>query len=70
VSNRSKAVFLLDDLIGGYLQSDWNHKIEFLGSLPIDDQLELARLRIAPISKNTSERRRASLLTPRRMRST
>jgi hypothetical protein len=44
VSNRSKTVFLLDDLVGGHLHDQRHREAECLRRFEIDDEFELGRL--------------------------
>ena len=44
MSNRTKTVFLLDDLIGGHLHDQRYREAEPLCRFEIDDQFELGRL--------------------------
>ena len=44
VSNRSKTVFLLDDLVGGHLHDQRHREAERLRRLEIEHQLEFGRL--------------------------
>src|SRR5260370_563941 len=43
VSNRSKTVFLLDDLVGGHLHDQRHREAERLRRFEIDDEFELGR---------------------------
>ena len=44
VSNRTKTVFLLDDLIGGHLHDQRYREAERLRRFKIDDEFDLGRL--------------------------
>ena len=44
VSNRSKTVFLLDDLVGGHLHDQRYSEAERLRRFEIDDEFDLGRL--------------------------
>ena len=44
MSNRSKIVFLIDDLVGGHLHDQRHREAECLCRFEIDDEFDLGRL--------------------------